>query len=131
MALVTCRECGSSVSDQAQACPKCGGPSSRFTAPPPKIPGPTRLDRALIWGAGSFGALVFLGWLAPKPTPEENAASQAQFKAKQVIDTCWELQTRKSFSPDTQRFVAGTCEMAEEDYRVKYGRYYKKDGQTP
>lgn len=27
MALITCRECGHSISDQARACPQCGAPA--------------------------------------------------------------------------------------------------------
>lgn len=45
-----------------------------------------------------------------------------RFQAKDAIELCWKEQSRKSLAPSTQRFVAGTCEKMEDDFRRKYGR---------
>ncbi len=52
MPLVTCRDCGSQVSDQALACPKCGRPMTQARPGPPK----TTLTKP----AGCFLQLVAL-----------------------------------------------------------------------
>lgn len=87
--------------------------------------------RAAYIGVGSAIAFGVLLWLASERTPEVDAASEAQIRAKRTIDVCWEQQERKSLSPDAQRFLAGACEQFEEDYRGKYGRYYRRYGKSP
>lgn len=42
-------------------------------------------------------------------------------QARGAIDLCWAEQKRKSLDPGSQRFIAGTCEMMERQFREKYG----------
>jgi len=134
MVVVICRNCGTKVSQTATSCVKCGAPPTRFK---------TR-DRALglMVVGGIVGGVLLIGAVSSRLNPEQAAAeaaakarSDAYYDAKRlaerVIDECWAQQERRSFSPDTQRFVAGACEMGEEDYRQKYGRYYKRFGEKP
>jgi len=63
--------------------------------------------------------VIFCTWAVvkdPDPYVEE------KWRAKETIDLCWEDQGRKSHTPATARFVAGTCEMLEREYLEKYGR---------
>jgi predicted amidophosphoribosyltransferase len=51
MALTSCAECGTEVSDQARACPSCGAPSARATL----------VRSNLIWGGfGLLCVVVFI-----------------------------------------------------------------------
>ena len=38
MALITCPECGASVSDKAEKCPQCAYPINKTETPPPPSP---------------------------------------------------------------------------------------------
>ena len=68
MALITCEDCGKSISDRAPSCPHCGAPSA--TVPPPlnplPIPQPTAAAIALTKGdkKSSFGNKVIFAILA-------------------------------------------------------------------
>ncbi|NUO72932.1 MAG: zinc ribbon domain-containing protein [Frateuria sp.] len=128
MALVTCTECGAAVSDRATVCPKCGAPPRMQVANPYRVP---FFVRASLWVFGAIGALIVLSQFVPDPSPEERAASEARMQAERVIDVCWDQQERKSMSPEGQRFIAGACEIAEQDYLRTYGHYYKRYGKKP
>ena len=71
MALVSCSECGSQVSDKAHACPKCGAPVSlsvpehNLKAFRPSLLG-TDPGRALLWGVVGL-VTCGLGWLVLIP----------------------------------------------------------------
>lgn len=103
MALMPCKECGSEVSTDAKACPKCGSkvPKKKFWLWVPL---------GLIVAFFGFGALV-----GNSPEAKEKA------QARRAIDLCWEEQKRKSFEASTQRFVAGVCEKMESDFTKKHG----------
>jgi thiamine biosynthesis protein ThiC len=63
-------------------------------------------------------ALVASALAGCEPSPEDRARQVSQG----AIRLCWEQQARKSLDPDTARFVAGTCERMEGDFRGKYNR---------
>ncbi|MCP1754393.1 OB-fold protein [Bradyrhizobium elkanii] len=73
MALITCEECGASISDRAPACPHCGDPRAPHHEPsPPQQPTDaavalTKGDREMGFGrkilVGFFGAIGLI-WLA-------------------------------------------------------------------
>lgn len=42
-------------------------------------------------------------------------------RARDAIDLCWKEQSRKSLDPGSARFVAGACELMEDQFRQKYG----------
>lgn len=140
MAIIQCGECGAQISDKAAVCVHCGAPVApkaqpagspalerRNTPPPP----PERVGGPLwLWVVGSIAVVVGLASLAPRD-PQAEAESEARWRAEKAIDLCWEEQERKSISPATQRFIAGACEISEEEYFKKYGRYHTRYGKKP
>lgn len=67
MALIKCPECGSEVSDRAQACPRCGRPLNPYAAPfvqaqAPRAPVPATTGRVLLAIVLGF---ITLGYLVP------------------------------------------------------------------
>lgn len=103
MALIACKECGNQVSTKARACPGCGA----------KVPH----TKWWLWGPlGVVVSVIVFGEVAGN-SPEGRAKAQA----RGAIDLCWKEQERKSLTPDTERFVASTCEMMERNFETKYG----------
>lgn len=47
--------------------------------------------------------------------------SSEKATARRAIDLCWENQRRKSLTPSEARFIAGTCEKMESDFRQRWG----------
>ena len=69
MPLLTCTDCGRSVSDAAPACPQCGRPAPKPAQPKPKRP-PMYVILATVFAASVavwFGATSSLS--SPKPPP--------------------------------------------------------------
>jgi hypothetical protein len=123
MALITCPECKAEISDKAAACVRCGAPitqqrpSQAFDRPNTPPPPPHSTRRIWPWFvAAPILAFFAFGFYASN-TPEGKARAQA----RQGIETCWDEQKRKSFSPGEQRFIAGACERMEADFRQRYG----------
>lgn len=122
MALISCPECSKEVSDAALSCPGCAYPiasaegkkESQQATDDKK--GMGVVPKILLIIGGLFAAFMALG-LYKSNTPE----GQAKARARDAIRLCWAEQGRKSFSSDTQRFVAGACESMEEDFKRKYG----------
>jgi len=81
MALVTCSDCETKVSDQAAACPQCGRPVERAEEDKKASPllgagvGLFAVGAILLWGVGGFvgmcgilgmlagGVLTLVGWM--------------------------------------------------------------------
>jgi hypothetical protein len=61
-------------------------------------------------------ALVCLAGCSQSPD------AQARSRQRDVIRRCWDEQEKKSLSPELARFVAGTCEKLEANYRTKWNR---------
>lgn len=85
--------------------------------PPPKP------ESGMPWsikvGIGMFGVVLVilaLGHREPSPAEKEMSSARASIKL------CWSDHDRKSLDPATKRFVAGTCEMMEQDFRTKHRR---------
>ncbi|MCO5110030.1 MAG: hypothetical protein M9929_04185 [Burkholderiaceae bacterium] len=104
MALVTCRECGGTVSSEAQNCPSCG----------------VRVKpKAKIW-RWVFGVPVALFALvmaigAMNSNPEKN-------QARRAYEMCQDsLASADRARNGTASFVAGTCEKMRQDFVNKYG----------
>jgi tetratricopeptide (TPR) repeat protein len=111
MALKPCRECGASISIEAQTCPHCGVPDptkDKSAAPDPikgkASPGPTedRTSRWIIAGGSVFilaGVAIFFASAQPTPpappapsapsvpTEESLADKYANMTAQQLIDS--------------------------------------------
>ena len=93
MALVACRECGTEISDQAAACPKCGAP--------PKLTAKSLLKKPILIAAVVLGFVVLVsgvffredieeayeGWMNPtsRYCQETRALQIALFCADKVI----------------------------------------------
>jgi predicted lipoprotein len=61
--------------------------------------------------------LLSLALLAAcEPSPEEKAKQTS----REAIKYCWNEQGKKSKSPVVARFIAGTCEQMEDDFRKKH-----------
>lgn len=65
MALITCEDCGKSISDRAPSCPHCGAPGATIHAPPEPPPQPTAAAAALAKGKSTMGLgrKLFIGVL--------------------------------------------------------------------
>lgn len=91
MALVKCKECGTEISDKAEACPKCG-------AKPPKTSGCTVL---LALGFAFFFIAVFIAQTkSPVPSnPPVNPAPSAKTPSDPKTETaslfCEKLEVKK------------------------------------
>ena len=118
MALITCSECGNTVSDKASSCPKCGAPIfvPDYTAPPPP---PEKGPSFWPWAIGvvvvGFLMFTYLGSSAPSGPPARKTTDAS------AIALCWQEQGRKSLSPEAARFAASTCENMEDEFRRIYG----------
>lgn len=120
MALITCSDCGSQVSDRAAACPKCGGPIGSNAQPaaahPEKVS--SGAGKIFLVIAVAVLAIFFAFGFAISSSPEGEQRS----KDRAAIDYCWQEQRRASLAPDEARFIAGACEKMEDDFRAKHGR---------
>lgn len=67
----------------------------------------------LIIPVGIFLLLMLIGTLSGPPSERQTA--------RMAIELCWKEQSRKSLDPGSQRFIAGSCEMMEREFRAKYG----------
>ena len=103
MALITCKECKTEISDTAKACPKCGA----------KVP----RTKWWLWIPLSLVAAFFLFGAIAGNGPQ----AQEKAQARRAIDLCWDEHKRKSLDTGTQRFVASTCEMMESKFTEKFG----------
>jgi predicted amidophosphoribosyltransferase len=103
MAMTTCRECAKEISDTAKSCPHCG-------AKVPRTKWWLWIPLGLVVAFLAYGAI-----LSNTPKGKEKA------KARDAIALCWQEHERKSLDANTQRFVASTCEMMEQQFRDKYG----------
>lgn len=100
-----------------------GGPSPAAASstasiePEPEKKGGGGLLKVFLWLGGAVAAFLIFGATVGN-TPE----AKARMASKDAISLCWKEQERKSLTPGAQRFVAGTCEKMEADYRAKWGR---------
>lgn len=67
----------------------------------------------LIVPVGLFLLLLVIGALSGPPSERQTA--------QLAIELCWKEQSKKSLDPGSQRFIAGSCEMMEREFRAKYG----------
>ncbi|WP_313571073.1 hypothetical protein [Comamonas terrigena] len=65
---------------------------------------------------GGFVLMMVIGSCAGNsPEGKERANS------RDAIKFCWSEQSKKSLSDSTARFVAGTCEKMESDFKARWG----------
>lgn len=102
MALINCHECEKEISSEAKTCPNCGA----------KRKSTIRLPLVAIIIAFVFLGIVFVG---------KDFQPSEKDKAREVIATCWKEQSKKSFAPKDQRFLASVCEEFEADFIKRYG----------
>jgi hypothetical protein len=102
MAMIACKECATEISSTAKACPKCGAPLPR-----------TKWGLWITLGVLGFLMLTFL--VPPSPQAEE------KYKARSIIERCWDQQKRPSLSAGERQFMATACETMEADFQRKYG----------
>jgi len=110
MAIIACAECGKEVSDQARACPSCGGAPAK----PRKKGG---IAAPLLGGA----ALVVV-FLVIAGASSGDGASSEKMNARLAIADCWKEQERKSLDAGTRLFMAGTCEMMERRFQERFNQ---------
>lgn len=102
MALINCPECQREISTEATQCPHCG---AKKKSPPS------------YWWAVFIGLTIVFGALAIAGS----RGSEERSNERGAIDLCWKDYERKSFDPETKRFIAGTCEMMERKFTEKHG----------
>lgn len=71
-----------------------------------------------LWGVLAL-VVAFLGFGAIVGGSPE---AKERIQAEKAIELCWKEQERRSLTPAQARFIAGTCEMMEDDFRRKYNR---------
>jgi len=103
MAITVCQECKGQVSDSAQTCPHCGAKQKRSSS-------------TWKWVLGVPVALLALMLIVGASVGDSEKSHQ-----RDVISLCWKDHERKSFDPDTKRFIASTCENLEAQFQKKYG----------
>lgn len=64
--------------------------------------------------------LVLISLIAIGSCLNKDPEFRAKSQAKYAIELCWERQSKKSLTPAEARFIAGACEMMEQEYRDKY-----------
>lgn len=131
-----CPNCSHECQQDADKCEKCGAlfssggwklrthstqktqqaePQSYSSPPPvPQAPG----SRWWLWLAipsGLFAAFLMFGATVGN-TPEYQAKAQE----RNTIGFCWTEQKRLSLTPGDQRFIAGSCERMESEFRQKH-----------
>lgn len=79
MTLISCAECGTSVSDTAKACPSCGTPRKRMRKGQ-KRPAPAWLKAVIVLFIVSTVIGAVMQQNKPAPTPEQIAAEAASTK---------------------------------------------------
>jgi hypothetical protein len=129
MALIQCHECNGQVSDQAAACPHCGAPAgkgvqtaqaSTVTALPSSAQTKSKGSKWWLWIL-LVPVIGFVGLMIIGSTVGDTPEAREKDKARAVIKLCWGDQGRKSNTPDVARFIAGTCEKLEDQFRAKFG----------
>jgi len=122
MALITCPECGHTISTTAQACPSCGAvqsPAHEIVAPQAPVAAQSKgsgCGTFLLVGGVGFIILVFiLMMIGSSPQAKEKG------RERDAIALCWKDHERKSLDPSTQRFIASACELMEKQFRAKHG----------
>lgn len=120
MALITCSDCGTQVSDRAAACPKCGGPIDSTAQPHVTQPekGSSGAGKAILAVVGALLLILLVIGFSSASTPE----AKQRAKERTAIDYCWKEQRRASLTPAEARFIAGACEKMEDDFRAKHHR---------
>lgn len=100
--MMVCSECAKEMSDQAKACPHCGAakPGSWFW-----------LKLLLAVGSCLFLLAMAIGF---------SSKDDGRGHDRDAIKLCWKEQSRKSLDPGTSRFIASTCEMMEQNFKLKY-----------
>lgn len=142
MALITCRECGHQVSDQAAACPSCGAPVERVPSPiltPSSVSqnpsNAASVGKAFLILVGLGVGFVILASInehynpAP-PLTEAQAASvqegidrQREQRAIEYCDDRYkEMNADRQYTPEMLRFHSTTCDKMRSDYRAKWGQ---------
>lgn len=118
MALITCEDCGRSISDRAPSCPHCGAPTT--TTRPPPLPPPfqqaaaatlankgdqkSRLGlKVFLAIVGTVSLLIILGQLGNRTTGDDGGAVAVQPKA--AAAAMQPITTPEAPSP--QRMKAG------------------------
>ncbi len=121
MALVSCSECGMSMSDRAAACPHCGAPNSQPTGSQPasQTQAPTKRGSLWKWVLG-IPLFIFLFVMIVGTIVGSSPEAQERAKDRDKIDACWGLQGKKSIDPSAARLAAGLCERLEDDFRRKH-----------
>ena len=66
-------------------------------------------------------AVVVVLFLAYGAKVSNTPLGKEKAAARDAIDLCLKEQERKSLTPQEARFIAGACEMMENDFSKKYG----------
>jgi hypothetical protein len=132
MALITCEDCGKSISDRAPSCPHCGAPSAPANKPskPPPTQQPTATAinpakkgdqylglKVFLAIVGTISVLIILGALTTTTTGDRSATTKSCFS--NWIDCEDNRDMAKMYKDWTAAKVA--CRFEAED-RVKYGK---------
>lgn len=72
--------------------------------------------RIVLWVVG----VVVAGFVILAAVGMNSPSLQERGSARRAIELCWSEQSRKSMSPDEQRFIAGACEGMERKFEAKY-----------
>lgn len=52
---------------------------------------------------------------------DNSPEAKEKSRSRDAIKLCWQDYEKKSLDAGTKRFIAGTCEKMEDDFKSKYG----------
>lgn len=77
------------------------------------------IAKKLVLGVLAVATVFVAAGIVINSTPE----GKARMQDRAAIDYCWgEYNGKKSLDPATLRFIAGTCERMETEFRDRWGR---------
>ncbi len=127
MALISCTECGGTVSDKAQACPHCGAPvaarpphsnTNGFAQPAPQGSGTGVAAKGCLGCFGVFAVLAILGSLLPG----SDGASDPDDRGTMAVIQCQNYVKVRLRAPSTADFPFldhSVSRMGNEAYVVR------------
>lgn len=133
MALIKCAECGRDVSNLAAACPGCGAPIPRASAPAPSSTTGSRRSLKVEWTIllvllPVAAVLMLIAVLRPYGGgADDRLDSRSELrKDRTAIDYCEERYTEmnsdRKYDREALLFHADVCRKMKADFRSKWGR---------
>ena len=120
MPMISCAECGASVSTNAKTCPGCGVRARHFAAKPKAPPSKRTWLIVVLAGLGLAAILTMSGVVAPPPPADPAADSRARTAYAAALDLKRNLRDPSSLTID-QAMVDDAAETVCLSYRARNG----------